>query len=936
MFFCRHHLLRAPSQRHIISLVTTRNAIPRPRLPDSRLPFDHARLSHTTTQHVSPSAPSAEPDHSDTVSYPASPDQLQIVSPPTTETDSSLVPEAVDEEPTHEVTPSDEEVDQSPEESREDPMVFYLSVRAKGGEAIATLSSESFARALWHCVRKDRLEYFPTFVADAIHITDYRASKIRGRKITEILLSTLNHKRILSKADILALLLCLKRNSQLRFLRTTVRVSVARAVMQYSPDEMDREVLDILVPLLLEKMETLGNHKLVAETWASKESLESTDRGIAVPRALWPLYRITLRLATLGEKTKSSDLLAVLVNRQLVDSQAIEETDLASKDLVYVVLSVLARSCLKYGWFSRATALITSVVSRTSNISPPLVQLVEDWLDKALTQPRDQDVEYASAMIIALFQYGQGSVISADLLQRFYDGAFECKLPEVAEAIYRLSRSLPNHSYPPPRDESLLRLLVHLGTKSRNIHLARLLVQQVVESDITLSPHVRAPFIAQAAALGLALPARALWEQYSVGPYAQYVVGNGLTMIRMVSLFVRIADQAAAVASKRYSNASDARRENLDNDGSDGQEDVEQPTSSRPLSQKQDLPASDAPPSPVTLPAHGQPSPKEPPRSDGSDASAATNALRKEQDRAPVGFDALTYPELVAREADLRAFAARVYDAYRTTKLPLERATHHDLTSLARGASILLRDRGSLDVFVLMKARGMKLDMHDVNLALGLVARGDPDAGAEYIQRMKAAGVIPDAVSFGTVIHWAAQRGQTSLVSALIRQAKEDGVQGLSFKTLASLLHATVSGKVSKEVPADVQARYAQEIVNMMLDQGVSPPPSVGRDYMIASLRAGSPAKAFEAWKLFIKGKVDAADSTQARLRGTLATHIRDHIREGWLGYERGAVMLHELGYPKDARLLARYRRSPGVVPRAPQRPREAKLAADVGDAREG
>ncbi|KAH9851592.1 hypothetical protein C2E23DRAFT_758285 [Lenzites betulinus] len=938
MFFCRHQLLRGPAQRHFTSLVTTRNAVPRPRLAHPRLPVDHARLSHTTTLPVSQSAPSTEPANPDIIHSNSTPDELQTIPPPATETDLFLSPDIDGGQTAHAEAPTVEEVDQPPDKPRENPLVYYLGVREKDYDSVTRISSESFAGALWQCIREDQLKHIPSFVADAIHITDTRTSKLRGRKMIEILLSTLNHKRTLTKADVLALLRCLERNEQLRFLRTVIRVTMARTLMQYPPDELDREVLDLLVPLLQEKMEALGNPKLVTEKWGSRESLESTDKGIAVPRALWPLYRITLRLAVLGEKTKSSDLLAALVNQQLVDSQAIEETDLTSKDLVYVVLSVLARSCLKYGWFSRATTLITSVVDKARIISPPFTSLVEDWLDRALTDPREQDLEYASTMITSLLQSRRGYVLPADLLQRFYQGALERKLPEMAEAIYNLSRNVEHHSYAPPRGESALHLLVFLGTKSRNIHLARQLAQQVVDDSVDLSPHLRAPFIAQTAVLGFAMSARALWERYSDGDSAQYVVANGLTMIRLVSLFMRVADQTAAVARARAPNAPGAHRENSDDGRSDDQEDGEQPTSSRTLSQNQDLPASDAPPSPATPPPHGQPSTEEPLPAGGSGASAAVAgagelALAREQHRAPLGFDALTHPELVAREADVRAFAARVYDAYRATKLPLERATHHDLTSLARGAAILLRDRGSLDVFMLMKARKMKLDMHDVNLSLGLVARGDPEAGAQYIQRMKAAGVVPDAVSFGTVIHWAAQRGNTILVHSLIRQAKEDGLQSLSFKTLASLLHATVSGKLSQEVPAAVQAQYAKRVVDMMLDQGMHPPPSVGRDYVIASLRAGSPAKAFEAWKLYIKGKVDAADSTQTRLRGTLARRILDHVYEGWLGPERGTVMLYELGYGNETLALARYRGVARASGRARKRPGKA---ADAGDAREG
>lgn len=932
MFFCRHHLLRAPAQRQFTALVTTRNALPR------AVPHLHSRpgrLSHTPAPSVLQGThPADASDSNATPPQPIPNDADTSEEPPILARENNLSVEAAKEEtePTYTVAlpswTSPEEVEAFNEKFKKDPVGIYLAVRAGGVEALTTISSEFFSGALWHCVYQTQPEHLPTFVKDAILILDERRGKVRGRKIMEILFSTLKFKRMLSKADILALLQCLKRHDQLHFLSTFTRTTLIRALMQYLPDKLDKELLDLLVPILLDKLPALGDRKLISQRWAKADTLESTASGIAVPRILWPLYRVAVRLALLGDM-KATDLVAALVDRQLIDSRAIQDTDLTSTDLVYVVLSVLLRSCLKYGWFTRATTLLMAVVSTAKSISPPLALLVEDWLDRALKHPRAEDLQNATSMIDMLFRRADGYVLPTDILHRFYSATFDCDMPELAETVYRLSRSAQDASYPPPRDAALVRLMVFLGTKSRNVQLGRLLVQQVVDENIPLARHVRASFIAQSAVFGLASPARALWERYSAGPDALYVVGNASTMLRMVSLFSRVADQTKAAVQRRRPVASDAHRENLDGSASsDDQEAVPPPTSSRTLSQGLDLPASDAPPSSeaTTPPPHPQSDSGEPPSSDGSDASA--EGKDGTHDRAFKGFDTLSYPELLAREADLRAFAARVYDAFRATKLPLESASHYDLTSLARGASILQRDSEALDVFVLLKERGMKLDMHDVNLALGMVARADPAAGARYIQKMSASGMKPDAVSFGTVIHWAAHKGNPALVRSLIQQSRDAGIEDLTFKTLASLLHAAVSGRASEDTSPEARLKYAEVIVDMMLKRGVPPSPSVGWDCIIAALTAHKPTKAFTFWRLYVKGKVDARDNTQERIRDSIAGQLRRHAQEGWVKPEVATVMLYELGFANEAFRLVRHRRT---------RPSAAELeAADAGDARKG
>ncbi|KAI0632490.1 hypothetical protein C8Q77DRAFT_928483 [Trametes polyzona] len=902
MFFCRHHLLRAPAQRHFASLFTTRNALSHTVRSSIQPRPSHVRCSHSPSTPPTTQSVPEETRVSDTASTSDAPDRLASCALPESTVATNTTPSVTsssDGEPTGPQSTSVEEDARKPKVA-DAPLEAYLVLR----NALDTLSSETFAAAVHHCLHTSQWNYFPMFIQDAIWVLDNRPSKIRGRIMIEKLLDALTHKALFQKADILALLLCLQRHDQLRFLSTRARVTTARALVSYPPDELDRELFDILAPLLVERV---GRFRASdAQQPDSRSFTEPTINGPRVPRVVWPLYAITVRFALWGDRQNATDLLKTLVEHQMVDTRAIQETDLSSPDLVYLTASVLSRTCLRYGWYQRATRLLLSVMGSSQEVSPPLAKLAVDWVGRALSLPRENDVEHAYSVLVTLLRRSHEYAVPNQVLQLFYDTAFEHHLPRFAAKLYAHSRSSQHGSYPPPLDTALLKLLLYLESESRNVHLARQLVEQVVDEQTPIPVHARAPFIAATAALGLATHARALWERFAEGRDAQFVVGNGVTMLRIVSLFSRVADLSKAAAERKLARGSGARRENRENDSSDDQEDVDQPTASRTLSQDQDLPPSDAPSSPAAPLPPPDPDAQEPPLSDGSDASADAN--EREEDRTlRVGFNALTVPELLAREADLRAFADRVYDAYYQSKLPLENATHQDLTSLARGASLLGRDSTPLHIFTLMKQRGMELDMHDINLGLTVLARRNYMAGVAYLQRMLDSDLKPDAVSFGTVIHWAAHHGDADMVTSLLTQAREAGVEELTFKTLASLLHQTVVGKISESLAPDARLLYVQKIVDILLDRGIEPPPNVGRDCVVAALGAGDAAQAYHFWRRLLRGKVDARDGVQIRLRGTVASLVRQRLREGVLDPNRGAVMLYDLGYHLDAFRISRY-----------------------------
>ncbi|KAJ8462243.1 hypothetical protein ONZ51_g11027 [Trametes cubensis] len=540
MFFCRHHLLRAPAQRHFATLITTRNASRQLALPHS-----HPRPGHVQSSRVSSSHPPA-PSAVNAISTESEPTRNTL-----TTTESELpdpLPDSSHAELTGEETKAEAEVEegkqpaQSPDpreriterdqQVKDDPIGMYLETRAMGPEALKGYAGEYFTSAIWRAAHKVMPDHFRMLVQDAILVTDERESKIRGRNIIESLFRTLAFRKLLRKDDVLALLQCLERNKQLSYISTANRLLLARYITSNPSDAtIDTELIRLMAPLLIEKLRKTWEVQPRGGKRSPSDSIESTAFGVYVPRVLWPLLQMLVRLALLDSRMEASALLAQVTDRQYIHADAIQATDLSSTDYAYIVLSVTVRTCMIYGWFARASELLLGAVSLQPKLSNSFAKLVQDWLVRALDDPRQIDLQQATSAMIMLFRRADDYVLPHQLLWKFYDAARELELPELAQTVYGYSRRVKHHAYPPPRDETLLWMMEHFEQKSRNVHFARVLASQVVDENINLPLTMRAPFIAQTAVLGFATQARTLWERYAVGRDARAVTGNSKAML---------------------------------------------------------------------------------------------------------------------------------------------------------------------------------------------------------------------------------------------------------------------------------------------------------------------------------------------------------------------------------------------------------------------
>lgn len=922
MYFCRHQLLRPPAQRQFSSLLATRHVTyPALLAHIYTASYRHARFS---SSRVNPTAPSDSPTAEPAGGQPATPPdraagsfkfvsrRVDVDSPeetnipfPKEEEDSELPSRARTQEPEHPLRHEWLQIEMSPEFAK-DPCTEYMQWRSKHTRAaVLHISRGALRTVIIDALTRKQRRVMDALVDDGEYMAktkaiDDNSSLVRSYLAINLLKHVAPH-RFLSKRQILILLRVLRDRKSLWAISAVNTARIANAVLSYEPNgALDGPLFDVLQHMLIKKLPT----KATRPTTISSESWEPTSSGGYAPLVVWPLFRLMLAYARRDDRARASETMAILLQGRRIDQRAINSTDLNPQDYVYVTLSVIVRACIHNGWFSRATTLLCPTVAARDKVSHPLARLIEDWLVAALTAPRDQDLAEAASMIMILMDRAEGYIVPNEILERFYSEAAKADKGELMQAVYRHSRDIQHYSYQPPRGDSLAWFARYLRAIRRDVHLARVLAKHIVEEDIPVEPAARGSLIFNCAAFGFTLQARALWERWSIGPDRSYVVAMSATMLRLVSAFVNSEAATRRAAMRRPASPPVPPRINPSGQaaGKAGdQEEDKQATEQETQSNDQvegDHPASDAPHSPSSPAPDRREAEKAgenavlAPSSDGSVRPALVSDVS-----VLGGFAVLTREELLERADDIRGFAEQVFDAFMEARTPLEDADRFTVNAAARGAFILGRDSVAFGMFELLKKRGIQLGLHDLNVVISVVAKTNPAVALQRIQKMIDVGIQPDAVTYGTVIHWAIYHGDAPLVGRIVEMARERGLENFSFKTLAALVRATVQPEFLAGAPQSSPVENVEDIVGTMLEMGILPSPNVGRDCVRAALIAEDPVRAFRFWKELLKEKVQWDDPGWTRMRRDIAQQIREHYNAGWLDELRARVMLSELGF---------------------------------------
>ncbi|KAF9645163.1 hypothetical protein BDM02DRAFT_3120657 [Thelephora ganbajun] len=545
---------------------------------------------------------------------------------------------------------------------------------------------------------------------------------------------------------------------------------------------------------------------------------------------VWALFRLVQAYINSDSQREAFRLFQSLVQEKTVTSSAISQVKINQGDPRTVILFAMTRTCLDYEWNTGALELmILAAEHDPAMFDEQMRGLVNEMLYVLLKQaasmspaqkynvPMSVAVQRKStqqapagprfllrrilALITALRRDHQPFGIEDRIIHNFYAVARQLDFHHIAEVLFSIGRiysplstsapsmlvspsfeisddpssgyflpveprhitlkpvpritspfnklqSTPtsedspdslvtaNTQYPVPHGPSLLWLLEAMLKKSKNVHLSRRLAKEVVDSNIDIPLYDRGRFIRLLANAGFAQPARELWKRYSEDE-TQGVIGHAGAMMRLVSLFYHLGkDLEVKEATVDESpgvfgslSVSSSDTEELFDDG-DG--DVEMGVI------------------------------------EGEDAKAF--------------FDANA----------AKGFAKEVVDKFRACKVPIEAASQHDLNALARAYFMMDRTEEGFALFQVVKA-ARSPDMYDVNVVLSGVAKYNVGLAGRMIDRIHERGLVPNAVTWGTVIHLAFLKGDVELVISLVKRAQERGVSEFTTRTIATLIRASVS-----------------------------------------------------------------------------------------------------------------------------------------------
>ncbi|KAI0926685.1 hypothetical protein AcV5_007411 [Taiwanofungus camphoratus] len=785
-----------------------------------------------------------------------------------------------------------------------DPLAAYVTYRQQGLSMSTNFSLAYFSTIVRTAARERRADIVRYLVEDVLEAGDLPGAE--RVKITQQLLHLVG-TGLVQNSQVLSLLQALQSSGQLMSIPKNSRIPLTRAIISRPPSaKIDPQLMDLLASLLLPLIVDPKNRP---SSFGLKRSLYAVSM----------LYQFVHEFAKSDERHRALDIMRTLVETNNLSSEAIHTTDLASGDFRHIVLAALVRSCLQWRWFKTANRLMLNALSSVEVISPALGELAVHVSWTILENSAMRELTASAAMIVQLMERAPIYTIPVAFMDRLYNVFAQGKQANLIETVYALSQSAnvaKNHCYLPPRGATLMWFMRYLTTKSRNVHLARQVAMQVVQHEVPILIQDRGKFIALVASQGFAGPARALWEQYSSGKDRDVVVGNASTMLRVVHLFVNLDKRKSARRWPHERDQSTAKSDREDADLSRTEDGSGSSPLADPRQADSELEASTADAGFATESSeqgrmhevvydinhvHDQIVLDVRCSEGRTSREAADGSLPLGIDYSPIGSHNEREGEHsnVAATSDtiseFRAFAERVFEAFRENLNNIAQAHHFQLNAMARGSFMLGKlDLGFKTIRKMLDRRFIP-DLHDVNVALSSLAECKPRAAAKVIARMVKVGLQPDAVTFGIVIHHALIHRDMSLASSLQQRARQLNCSQLSYKTVGALLRAHVMRR-DDEVPASARLEDAKKLLDSLLKANQVPSPNMGRASVIIALRADNPVMAFKFWRMFIKDKVEWKDDLETRTRKMIANPIRQLCATGRLKEDKGRVMLSELG----------------------------------------
>ena len=582
---------------------------------------------------------------------------------------------------------------------------------------------------------------------------------------------------------------------------------------------MDAQVLESMIRIATRRVDQVECeplirrlHPLLLKYLRSIRVPTGTDSlAYYPPKFVHETFGFVHKLVISSRDQLALDLLHVLLDQGFIPTEAFQNSK--DVDARTATTAALVRASLHWNWGPLGTKMLLYLLRNAQPSDQFVRELAVDTSYALLVAPHKQNIRDCLSLFLRMHRL---DIIPPGLVRQFYECASELLLGEQAASFYSFSRSavvLQRHRYPPPQGKALTWLLKYLTSK--RMHLARVLVAEVVAEDLPIIAPFRARFISLAAYQGYSSLARQLWNRYSIGKDSHLIVGNSFLVLRMTSLYAHLIRRT---------------KSQLQQAGTDSEKD-----------------------------------------------------------------------SLGLQLKDLRQFSDHVFRSYRKYHDPLIEAPHTVITSFARACFITGRMDLGFETFKILLKRKEVPDMYDINVVLSAVAKRHPRTAIQIINRLKDGEVQPDAVSFGTVMHFAKLHGDSKLVLQMMDELRRLDKDQISLKSVAALVRATVSFEANETRKSQRQKlRDAMNIIMKLTSDRFLPFPQTGKYLVTASLHADDPVMAYRFWDLLLRNTTEWMDGEQVFQRRLISERIRHHHRHGWVDESKAKEILYRLTRQPD------------------------------------
>lgn len=218
-----------------------------------------------------------------------------------------------------------------------------------------------------------------------------------------------------------------------------------------------------------------------------------------------------------------------------------------------------------------------------------------------------------------------------------------------------------------------------------------------------------------------------------------------------------------------------------------------------------------------------------------------------------------------------RSFAYHILDKFKQHHAPWDAAHHGMLTSYARACFIVGKNTEGFKTFKALLRRRELPDMHDINVVLSAIAEQAPTAAAGMLKKMEKQGVKPDAVSIGTVLHYAAMQGCERIREEMIRRAMEIENIHSDVGAFGALIRGVVQMKDSDtSEQRNMKLEDAWKLVCRFTECGTQTSTQIGNYLVSSALQAENALLAYKFWKALLKESAEHNDPNQRGQRGAI------------------------------------------------------------------